>query len=94
MSIISEIDCPHDATKIYYARIDVEINRIRYKKTIRSKSQFDDVYRDGSENEIDSYFMRNIRRKLELEKDGSESFKITNIEKLKYIGFTINKQQT
>lgn len=81
-------DIPVGAKRIYFAHIIGDIIRVKYKKVVKDKFSFCDVYKDGEEQIEDSYFMRMIRNKIELEKD-SESFKITSIEKIKYIGFSL-----
>lgn len=85
---VDENEIPHGARRIYHARINGDIIRIKYKKQIRDKFSINDVYKDGEEQSIDSYFMRNMRIRLKLDKN-DETFTITKIEKLKYIGFSL-----
>lgn len=86
MNDLEEI--PAGSKRIWEARIYVEIVRVKYKKKYKDKFNFLEVYKDGQEKIKDSYLMRNIRSKLELDKD-EEEFKITQIEKIKYIGFSL-----
>lgn len=81
-------EIPNGSKRIYLAQIVGDIIRIKYKKTIKDKFSFVDVYKDGQERDNDSYFMKNMRRKLNLDKD-DESFKINEITKIKYIGFSL-----
>lgn len=86
MEISNEI--PEGSRKIYLAVIKVDITRVKYKKKYKETFSFEEVYSEGSEKIKDSYFMRNLRNRLELTKD-EEEFKISEINKIKYIGFTI-----
>lgn len=83
-----DTELPDGARKIYHAQISGDIIRVRYKKTIKDKFIINDVYKQDSERENDSYFMRMIANKLGLDLS-DESFKINEIVKLKYIGFSI-----
>lgn len=83
-----ESELPRGSRKIYHAEIHGDIIRVRYKKTIKDKFVTRDVYKQDSEREPDSYFMRMLANKLKLDLT-DESFKITEIIKLKYIGFSL-----
>lgn len=81
-------EIPRDCKRIYVAQIIGAIIRIKYKKTIKDKFSFVDVYKDGEEKNENSYFMCNMRHKLKLNKN-DESFKINEITKIKYIGHSL-----
>lgn len=84
----NEDEIPEGAKRIYFAQISGDIIKKYYKQTLKYKFTVNDVYKDGEDKIVDSYFMRMIKNKLKLEKDEDE-FKITEIIKLKYIGFSI-----
>lgn len=81
-------EIPRDSKRIWLAHITGDIIRIKYNKTIRDKFSFADVYKDGEERNEKSYFMNMLRIRLKLEKQ-NESFTITSIERIKYIGFSL-----
>lgn len=83
-----ENEIPDGSKRIYFAQISGDIIKKYYKQTLKYKFCVNDVYKDGEEHVFDSYFMRMIKNKLHLEKTEDE-FKITEIVKLKYIGFSI-----
>lgn len=86
-------EIPLNSKRIWHAKISGEIIRIKYKKKIKDKFSFYDVYKDDEEKNINSYFMRHIRKIIHLDKH-DEEFKITNIEKIKYIGHSIPEIET
>lgn len=86
MNEIEEI--PLGSKRIWHAKISVDIIRIKYKKTYKDKFSLYQVYKEGEEKNKNSFFMRNLKKNLGLDKD-DEEFKITDIEKIKYIGFSI-----
>lgn len=81
-------EIPDGSKRIWLAQITGDIIRVKYKKTIKDKFSFCDVYKDESELDENSYFMRNIRHTIKLDKD-DESFKINEITRIKYIGFSL-----
>lgn len=81
-------EIPRDSKRIWLAHICGDIIRIKYNKTIRDKFSFADVYKDDEEKNESSYFMNMLRIRLKLEKQ-NESFTITSIERIKYIGFSL-----
>lgn len=85
-----ESELPNDVRRIYHAQISGDIIRVRYKKTIKDKFTICDVYKQDSEREQDSYFLRMIASRLKLDLT-DESFKINEIVKLKYIGFSLKE---
>lgn len=89
----NEDEIPHGAKRIYFARISGDIIKKHYSKTIKYNFVVENVYKDGEEKIVDSYFMRMIKHSLKLEKQEDE-FKITEIVKLKYIGFSIPQTNT
>lgn len=88
-----ENDIPDGSKKIYFAQITCDIIKKYYSKKIKYSKTIFDVYKCDEEKNNDSYFMRNIKHQLHLEKDEDE-FKIVEIVKLKYIGFSIPQTNT
>lgn len=98
-----ETDAPKGSKKIYYAEISGSVVRIKIKKikqkgfhTIERPVEYGDtfcvkeVYKEGAEKDQNSFFIKNLRRILDLDKQ-KETLKINQIKKLKYLGYSIHK---
>lgn len=81
-------EIPDDCERIWSAKVHLEIVRIKYKTKYKEKFSFNGVYKENSELDKNSYFMKNIRVILKFDKE-DEEFIITKIEKLKYLGFSV-----
>lgn len=94
-------DAPVGSRKIWVAEISGSIVRIKIKKvrkkgfyTIEKETEendnfcFQQVYKDGEEENPDSYFIKYLRRILDLDKQ-KEILRITEIKKIKYLGYSI-----
>lgn len=80
---------PEGSKRIYSVNIKGDIIRVKYKKKYKEKFSFtQECYKEGEEKNPESYFMKTIKHKLGLEKD-DEEFKITEIVKIKEIGFSV-----
>lgn len=86
MNEIEEI--PVGSKRIWRAKISGDIIRIKHKKKYKEKFSFEDVYKEGEEKNSKSYLMSMLKIRLNLDKD-DEEFKITEIEKIKYLGFSV-----
>lgn len=97
-----EKDAPKGCKKIYYAEISGSVVRIKIKKK-KKKGYHDieeaiehadnfcirEVYKEGEENNSESFFIKNLRRTLDLDKQ-KETLKIKEIKKIKYLGYSIH----
>lgn len=99
----TEKDAPKGCKKIFFAEISGSVVRIKIKKktkkgyhTIEEEIEVGDnfcikeVYKEGSEKNENSFFIKNLRRTLDLDKQ-KEKLKITEIKKIKYLGYSIHK---
>lgn len=83
-----ETEIPEGCKKIFLAKIFVDIIKVRWKKKYKEKRVVEMVYKEYSEKDPESYFMKCLKRKLGLGKD-QEEFKITEIQKIKYINYSL-----
>lgn len=84
---MEESQIPEGCKGIYLAKISGDIIRIKYNKKYKEQFSVEEVYKDKSEKEKDSYLIQVIRKKIGLDKS-EEEFKITKIEKIKLIGYS------
>lgn len=79
---------------IYLAQVSVEINRVEPRsktKFYKVKKTLDMVYTDGAERKKDSFFLQCLEKDIDIKWDKKESYKITNITKIKPLGLQDNE---
>lgn len=78
---------PEGCKRIWYAVVLCEVKRFKNKKYHKEKYATSEVYKDGEEKNKNSYFYKRIERQINLKE--KEEFKVTDIDKIRYLGFSI-----
>lgn len=78
---------PEGSKRIWFAIIFCEVKRFRRNRYYKEKFATSEVYKDDEEKNKNSYFYKRIERQLNLKE--KEEFKVTEIEKIRYLGCSI-----
>lgn len=77
---------PDGCKAIYHVKVTCEIKRFRRKKFYKEKFTDSDLYKEGDHKDENSRFYRRLLKKAKLR--DNEEFKITDIDKIKYISYS------
>lgn len=84
-------EIPTGCKRIYHARVSGYI--LRKNNTgggfHRQPFSYEMVYKEGSEKDKDSHFIYILEKSLDIKHKKKEFYKITDIDKFKYISFSV-----
>ena len=86
-SVIEMNDVPVNCKRIFNAMIYVEVMKFRNNKFHKEKIVTTEVYKEDEEKDNNSFLMKRLRKQLNLKE--RDNFQILEIEKIKYLGFSI-----
>lgn len=86
------LEIPEGAKKIYYATVIGYIlkpNKGKNKGFYRQSFKYEMIYKENAEKDKGSYFIECLEREMNLKKIKNGTYKITDINKIKYLSFSV-----